>query len=170
MTPRNQLDNLIIRAMIDSDLPAVEALDKLSFSDPWPNGAFAYELKPGSPNICLVALKGSKEDTQDVIGVIVVWLIVDEAHIGTIAVHPDYRHLGVGRKLLAEALLQAAAHGAISSLLEVRAGNQAALALYYGLGYVAVGLRAGYYADNHKDALLLTWQTIDKAKLEALVR
>lgn len=169
MTPRKQLDNLTIRAMVETDLPAVEALDKLCFNDPWPNGAFAYELKPGSPNICLVALDDSSEDAQDVIGVIVVWLIVDEAHIGTVTVHPDYRHLGVGRKLLAEALLKATEQGAASSLLEVRAGNQAALALYYGLGFVAVGLRAGYYADNQEDALLLTWQVIDKAKLEALV-
>lgn len=167
MTPRNPLNNLVIRAMIDSDLPAVEALDQSSFNDPWPKGAFAYELKPGSPNICLVAVN---EDTRDVIGVIVVWLIVDEAHIGTIAAHSDYRHLGVGRKLLAEALLRAVDKGALSSLLEVRAGNQAALALYYGLGYEAVGLRAGYYADNHEDALLLTWHAIDKAKLEAIAR
>jgi ribosomal-protein-alanine N-acetyltransferase len=169
MTPKKTLSTLIIRAMVESDLLAVEALDRLCFNDPWPNGSYAYELKPGSPNVCLVAVDVSNEEVQNIIGVIVVWLIVDEAHIGTIAVNPDYRHLGVGRKLLAEALLRAVAQGAISSLLEVRAGNQAALALYYGLGYVTVGLRAGYYADNHEDALLLTWQSIDKAKLAELV-
>lgn len=170
MTPKKSPDRITIRAMVETDLDEVEALDKLCFSDPWPSGAYAYELKPGSTNVCLVALDGSKECGQQVVGVIIVWLIVDEAHIGTIAVHPDYRHLGIGRKLLAEALLKAVEQGAISSLLEVRAGNQSALALYYGLGFEAVGLRAGYYANNKEDALLLTWQAIDKAKLEALTR
>lgn len=169
MTPNKRPNRIIVRAMVETDLAEVEALDKLCFKDPWPSGSFAYELKPGSANICLVAVDTSDEEVQPLIGVIVVWLIVDEAHIGTIAVHPECRHLGVGRKLLAEALLKAVRQGAVSSLLEVRAGNQAALALYYGLGYEAVGLRAGYYADNHEDALLLTWHMIDKAKLKDIV-
>jgi len=169
MTPKRRLTNLTIRAMVVTDLADVEAIDRLSFNDPWPSGSFAYELRPGSKNICLVAIDNSEAEEQ-LVGVIIVWLIVDEAHVGTIAVHQNYRHQGIGRKLLAEALLQAAEQGAISSLLEVRAGNQAALALYFGLGYEAVGLRAGYYADNHEDALLLTWQNIDKQKLNAILR
>ena len=170
MTPKKRLTSITIRAMVETDLAEVEALDRLCFSDPWPSGSFAYELKPGSTNICLVAIDNLSEHILKLIGVIIVWIIVDEAHIGTIAVHPDYRHNGVGRRLLSEALLIAADRGAVSSLLEVRAGNHDALALYYGLGYEAVGLRAGYYADNHEDALLLTWQKIDKEKLATLIR
>ena len=170
MTPKKRLDRITIRAMVESDLVEVEVLDRLCFNDPWPAGAFAYELKPGSRNICLVALDNSEQEKPTLIGVIVVWLIVDEAHIGTLAVHPDYHHLGVGRMLLATALLEAVDQGARSSLLEVRAGNQAALSLYFGLGYEAVGLRAGYYADNHEDALLLTWKAIDTSKLKAIFR
>lgn len=170
MTATNNLSYWAIREMVEADLPQVEALDKLCFNDPWPSGSFLYELKPGSPNICLVATHPSTDNSEKIIGAIVVWIIVDEAHIGTIAVHPAFRHDGVGRELLASALLMAMNKGAVASLLEVRAGNSAALSLYYGLSYEAVGLRPGYYADNHEDALLLTWKKIDREKLEALVR
>ena len=165
MTPTGKFQKLTIRKMVESDLSAVEALDRASFNDPWPDGSFAYELKPGQPNLCLVAVVGENEQ---LVGAIVVWLIVDEAHIGTIAVDPEYRHHGVGLMLLATALLQAAELGATASLLKVRAGNTAALKLYYGLGYEAVGLRAGYYKDNHEDALLLTNPRLDIEKLKKI--
>jgi len=95
---------------------------------------------------------------------------VDEAHIATIAVHPDYRHRGIGRRLLAEGLLQAAEGGAVKSLLEVRAGNTEALHLYYGLGYKAVGLRPNYYQTEQEDALLLNLDPLDVEVLRNLMQ
>lgn len=137
------------------DIPQVAVLDHLSFADPWPQGSFEYELKASNYSLCLVAEDPDANEGQTIVGALVIWLIVDEAHIATIAVHPNYRHRGIGRRLLAEGLLQTADRGAVKSLLEVRSGNAEALHLYYGFGYKAVGLRPNYYQAEQEDALLL---------------
>ena len=162
----NSIENrIVIRRMAFEDLPQVEALDHVCFSDPWPENAFAYELRPGAPNICLVAVDPSLPAESDVIGVAIFWLIVDELHVGTIGVLESYRRRRVGLALIVEGLLEGSRQGAITSLLEVRAGNKAAQHLYLGLGYEIVGLRPRYYSDNHEDALLLTLPIIDPMKL-----
>ena len=150
-----------LRNMRADDIPQVAALDHLSFADPWPQGSFEYELKASNYSLCLVAEDPDAAEGQSIVAVLVIWLIVDEAHIATIAVHPDYRHRGIGRRLLAEGLLQAAERGAVKSLLEVRSGNTEALHLYYGLGYKAVGLRPNYYQTEQEDALLLDLEPLD---------
>lgn len=143
------------------DIPQVATLDQLSFADPWPQGSFEYELKANDYSLCLVAENPDAAESENVIGALVIWLIVDEAHIATIAVHPNYRHRGIGRWLLAEGLLQAAERGAVKSLLEVRSGNMEALHLYYGFGFKAVGLRPNYYQAEQEDALLLDLDPLD---------
>jgi len=152
------------------DLAQAAALDRLSFADPWPQGSFEYELKASNYSLCLVAEDPDAAEGQSIVAVLVIWLIVDEAHIATIAVHPDYRHRGIGRRLLAEGLLQAAEGGAVKSLLEVRAGNTEALHLYYGLGYKAVGLRPNYYQTEQEDALLLNLDPLDVEVLRNLMQ
>ena len=101
--------------MRTDDIPQVAALDHLSFADPWPQGSFEYELKANNYSLCLVAEDPGAVEGQNIVGALVIWLIVDEAHIATIAVHPGYRHRGIGRSLLAEGLLQAADRGAVKS-------------------------------------------------------
>jgi ribosomal-protein-alanine N-acetyltransferase len=142
------------------DLAMVSLLDQLSFNEPWPKNTFAYELTT-SYSICQVAI----DPDGTLVGVIVVWLVVDEAHIATIAVHPDHRQKGIGAGLLATALLIAAHRGAVSSLLEVRVSNQAALKLYERFGYKTTGVRKNYYQDNQEDALLLTLSELNKDQL-----
>ena len=159
-----------LRSMRADDIPQVAALDHLSFADPWPQGSFEYELKASNYSLCLVAEDPSSDEGQNIVGALVIWLIVDEAHIATIAVHPGYRHRGIGRRLLAEGLLQAAERGAAKSLLEVRAGNTEALHLYYGLGYKAVGLRPNYYQAEQEDALLLDLDPLDAKVLRNLIQ
>lgn len=80
-------------------------------------------------------------------------VIADEAELLTIAVHPDQRRRGLGRRLLAAFLNQAAANGAAAAFLEVAARNESALALYLEAGFRQVGRRSGYYTDA--DALIL---------------
>ena len=150
------------------DIPQVAALDDLSFADPWPQGSFEYELKANDYSLCLVAEDPDAAEGQTIVGALVIWLIVDEAHIATIAVHPNYRHRGVGRRLLAEGLLQAADRVAVKSLLEVRSGNTEALHLYYGFGFKAVGLRPNYYQAEQEDALLLDLDPLDMECLRNL--
>jgi len=70
---------------------------------------------------------------------------------------------------LAVALIDAYRVGASKAFLEARKNNQDALHLYYGFGFTAVGIRPGYYPDNHEDALLLTLEELDPSKLEKLI-
>jgi ribosomal-protein-alanine N-acetyltransferase len=84
------------------------------------------------------------------------WMIVDEIHIATIATHPDFRRRGIGQALLAHTLQAAMEEGAISSFLEVRESNDAALEMYRKFGYVESGRREGYYKDNDESAILMT--------------
>jgi ribosomal-protein-alanine N-acetyltransferase len=81
---------------------------------------------------------------------------VDEIHIATIAIHPDFRGHGLGEKLLLQVLKSAKEEGAVSSFLEVREGNNPAITLYRKFGYVESGRRKGYYKDNGEDAILMT--------------
>lgn len=156
--------DFIVRPMRQEDLTAVSDIDALCFEEPWPPRSFAYELTT-TYSVCLVAEGGDKQ----ILGAIVVWVIVDEAHIATIAVHPDHQNQGVGAVLLAEGLIRAAERGAVMSMLEVRVSNQPALALYYRFGYHLVGVREKYYQNNNEDALLLNLDQIDSDRLRNLI-
>jgi ribosomal-protein-alanine N-acetyltransferase len=157
-----------LRPMTLDDLAQVQCVDRETFNDPWPRDAFLYELKENEHSICWVAEVDDENDQKVIVGFVVVWLIVDEAHIGTLAVKPKFRGGGVGRRLLATALLESCQAGAQKSLLEVRLSNIHAQHLYYGLGFEVVGLRSGYYPDNHEDALLMTLKKLDEDKLMLL--
>lgn len=159
-----------LRRMTQADLPQVEALDRLSFRTPWPPGSFAYELRPDASSICLVAECADADAHSRIIGNVVIWLAADEAQVATLAVAPEYRGRGVARALLAAGLLEAWQLGARKSVLEVRVSNEAALHLYYGMGYKPVGLRPGYYEDTHEDALLLTLEEIQPEALQKLLK
>jgi ribosomal-protein-alanine N-acetyltransferase len=149
------------------DLPAVIALDKQSFTLPWPESSFQFEVEKNQAARCWVAeLPGQ---TPIIVGMIVVWLILDEVHIATIAVDPAKRGLHIGQRLLAYTLLDGIAKGAIKSFLEVRRGNQAARALYKKFGFQEVGVRKKYYSDNGEDAILLNLDPIDPNLLKTLL-
>ena len=152
--------NLSIRKMTLEDIPAVVALDQTSFSLPWPERSFRYEVAENPAARCWVT-----EIDQRLAAMLVGWLLVDEIHIATIATHPDFRRQGIGRRLLAHALQRAMDEGAQSSFLEVRASNLAAQELYRQFGYEATGLRKRYYKDNDEDAILMTLSALRREKL-----
>jgi ribosomal-protein-alanine N-acetyltransferase len=142
--------------MQPGDLPVVQSIDRLSFALPWPASAFEYELYENTASLTLVAEQTPPGDAPEVVGMAVVWLILDEAHIATIGVHPLHRRQGVGRRLLARALQLSQGRGAAAATLEVRAGNLGAQALYRQFGFEEVGRRPRYYRDNNEDAILMT--------------
>lgn len=137
--------------MTADDLEQVSALDRASFSLPWPPRSFAFEVKENPAARCWVA-----ESEGKIIGMVVAWFIVDEIHIATIATHPDFRRQKVGETLLAHTLRLAKEEGALTSFLEVRESNEAALRLYRKFGYEETGRREKYYADNGETAILMT--------------
>jgi [ribosomal protein S18]-alanine N-acetyltransferase len=162
------VESIVYRRMSVDDIVQVHDLDRLSFTMPWPERSYKYELTENANSALWVAEAGFG-DTHRVIAMIVVWLIVDEAHIGTLAVHPDYRRKGIARQLLAMALLDGIPRGMQTALLEVRRGNEPALALYRLFGFEVVSVRPRYYRDNNEDALLMTLKHLDSDKLQSLL-
>lgn len=140
-----------IRRMIEADVPAVHQIDHASFSLPWPERSFRFELTSNPTARCWVA-----ESDGQVAAMMIVWMIMDEAHIATIATHPEFRRQGIGRMLLVRGLKEAAQEGAVRAFLEVRAGNEAAQAMYRSLGFTEDGRRLRYYRDNGEDAILMS--------------
>jgi ribosomal-protein-alanine N-acetyltransferase len=155
--------NLYIRKMTLDDLPVVVELDRMSFSLPWPERSFRFELNDNASSRCWVA-----EMDGRVVGMLVGWLFVDELHVATIATHPEYRRQGIAQKLLAYTLQSAMREGAESSFLEVRAGNIAAQEMYRKFGYEEVGRRKRYYKDNDEDAILMNVEKISAGRLSEL--
>ena len=149
--------NMSIRKMTVEDVHVVSQLDRMSFSLPWPEHAFTYEVRDNSSARCFVA---ETEDKQ-VVGMIVSWVILDELHIATIAVHPDYRRQGIGERIITEALHDGYQAGTRHALLEVRAGNEAAQNLYRKFGFKVVGKRPKYYKDNGEDAILMNLEDLE---------
>ena len=152
--------NLRIRKMTVDDVPVVVELDRKSFSLPWPERSFRFELTDNPASRCWVADLDGK-----VVAMIVVWLLVDEAHVANIATHPEYRRQGIGKKLLAHALRHMMQDGARSSFLEVRESNIAAQEMYRKFGYEATGRRRHYYRDNDEDAILMSLGSLDSERL-----
>jgi ribosomal-protein-alanine N-acetyltransferase len=140
---------ILIRPMTADDLQTVESIDRRSFPLPWPAGAYRYELEHNELARCWVADADGR-----VAGSLVGWLVLDEYQIATLSVDPGRRREGIGKALLAAALDAAQAEGAVRFTLEVRAGNDAAQALYLAFGFTMTGVSPGRYADG-EDAILM---------------
>ena len=99
-------------------------------------------------------------ERQPVVGYGGLWLMVDEAHISTLASHPHWRGRGIGELLLLAMLDGAAEIGGNVVTLEVRVSNISAQKLYRKYGFEVVGRRKGYYSDNGEDAFIMTTPAI----------
>jgi [ribosomal protein S18]-alanine N-acetyltransferase len=152
--------NVVIRRMTLEDVPAVHEIDTLSFSLSWSERSFRFELIENPVSRCWVAESGGH-----VVAMLVLWLIIDEAHIATIATHPDFRRQGIAEQLMITALLMARSEGAVKAFLEVRAGNADALALYKKYGFMVAGVRRHYYKDNNEDAILMNLEDLNSLEV-----
>jgi ribosomal-protein-alanine N-acetyltransferase len=148
---RQETAEILIRKMNFNDLPVVLKIDRMSFPMPWPERSYRYELtKNPASNLLVAEIDGVSPN--EVIGFVGCWLIADEVHISTIAVHPFYRRQGVGEKLLLTVLDWAVDQGAKIATLEVRISNQIAIDLYKKQGFIIERKKTGYYRDNNEDA------------------
>ncbi len=105
-------------------------------------------------------------ESAAIIGFAGLWLMVDEAHITTIAVHPAHRGLHVGELLLNSLVGIAYEIGARTVTLEVRVSNTVAQNLYRKYGFEVAGLRRRYYSDNDEDAYIMTTPEIHSPAYE----
>ncbi len=140
-------------------IDAVMAIERLSNPSPWSVESFRSELA-NPQSVFLVALSGS-----EAVGFGGIWLVVDEAHVTTLAVHPDYRRSGVGRLLMNELLSRAKQAGMTCSTLEVRSQNEPAIELYESLGYRRTATRKRYYPNND-DATVMWLEDLDIPQVE----
>ena len=142
---------VVVEPMRIEDVAAVHEIERLSFRTPWPAYAFEQELKGNRLARYVVARASDR-----VVGFAGIWMMVDEAHITTFSVHPEWRRQQIGRQLLLNLAEVSAAIGARRMTLEVRASNLAAQGLYRAFGFEVAGRRPGYYTDDGEDALIMT--------------
>lgn len=136
--------------MLPDHIDQVIEIETLSFPIPWTRRAFFFELTENDFAFYIVAVINGR-----VVGYAGMWLVLDEAHITNVAMHPDYRGNGNGRALLTELLTRAAVLGAVRISLEVRVSNRAARDLYRSVGFIDMGTRRKYYSDNDEDAIIM---------------
>ena len=141
---------VLIRPMMEIDLPEVAAVELRSYAFPWSENIFRDCLRVGYTCRAL-DLAGR------VIGYGVMSVGAGEAHILNVCVRDEFRNLGFGRRLLEHLLERAAAAGVAEAFLEVRPSNLAAIRLYQRLGFEQIGIRRGYYQapDGREDAIVL---------------
>jgi ribosomal-protein-alanine N-acetyltransferase len=156
--------SLVVRKMTVEDVPAAHAIDVSSFTLPWPERSFRFEVTDNPAARCWVA-----EMDGQVVGMLVLWMIVDEAHIASLATHTEFRRRGIAKQLLVEALDNAYSEGARTAFLEVRASNEAARRMYQNFGFEEVGRRERYYKDNNEDAILMTLKRLPLAPIFRLL-
>ena len=155
---------VLIEPMRLEDLEAVHRIELASFSSPWPPNAYRSELETNRLASYLVA-----RIDGEIVAYGGMWLMVDEAHITTFAIHPAWRRHRIGERLLVTLLDVSIARHAREATLEVRLSNVAARRLYEKYGFKPVGLRPRYYSDNGEDALIMTTEPLSDPRLRARI-
>jgi ribosomal-protein-alanine N-acetyltransferase len=148
--PADSPRRLEISAMTLSDIAAVLRIETLSFVSSWPPNAFANEI---NENKLAHYYVGRLDGTIVAYGGI--WVIMEDSHVTTIAVHPDLRGRNYGEEMLLHLLERAIDQGASWITLEVRESNESAQNLYKKYGFTVVSTRRGYYSDNNENALVM---------------
>jgi len=121
---------------------------------PWTPQMFLQELQREQAHIEVLRRDADKQ----VVGFINHWVVLDELHLLNVAILPEERRRGHARRLVEHMLAFALSSQCRLVMLEVRRSNEAALAMYRSFGFSSVGMRPGYYADNHEDAILMNLQ------------
>ena len=157
--PAERPDRLSIERMTAADIPAVTRIERASFSTIWPSDAFYNEL---STNKLAHYFVGRFEDRVVAYGGI--WVILEDSHVTTLAVDPEYRGRRFGEVLLLRLIDEAIERGAAWMTLEVRESNTVAQKLYRKYGFTTVTMRTGYYSDDNQSALIM-WAGSLKSEL-----
>jgi len=129
-------------------LPEILNIERSSFPDPWSENMFREEMKEDGRRIFLVL-----ENDGKVAGYALGWVVLDEFHLGNIAVVAEKRRSGYGRRLLEEILKQVYQLGCRMASLEVRSSNKSAIELYETFGFRPIAIRKKYY--QNEDALVM---------------
>lgn len=162
------MSNVKIRKMQKNDIDQIMGIESVSYGEFfWPDRAFTTEIENELGNYFV-----AENEQGEIIGYAGFWLILDEAHITTIAVRPDCRRQGLGEKLLQKLIDTGYEKNAKWFTLEVRASNIAAQNMYYKYNFKSLGLRKKYYQDDDEDAMIMwtenIWSSSFKNSFEGL--
>src|SRR5512136_1303420 len=184
---------LVVEPMPPVHIPAIMEIERASFTLPWPESAYHYELTQNDlahyyvlgPRLSppppvrptgwrrlwqtLRPAPGAEASSPIAWGYGGFWLMYDEAHISTLGVRPEWRGRGWGELLLLTMLEEAHRLRARVATLEVRVSNMPAQSLYLKYRFEQVGRRKGYYADNREDALIMTTPALAAPDYQALM-
>jgi [ribosomal protein S18]-alanine N-acetyltransferase len=179
---------LTLRHMAVEDIPEVLVIDAASFTPPWPDRSYRFEINESNVSYMLVLEQpaqrpvrglrrlwknllgdnGATEEATMVVGYGGLWKIADEAHVSTIATHPEYRGRKFGEIMLAGMIQRAITLQAGYIVLEVRVSNTVAQNLYYKYGFELQATKKNYYHHDREDAyemhLYLTEAAIEQFK------
>ncbi|HHX38620.1 MAG TPA: ribosomal protein S18-alanine N-acetyltransferase [Armatimonadetes bacterium] len=147
------------------DLDDVLRIERASYPTPWRPETFRYEICD-NPNAHYVVARAHFPEGPVTVGYAGMWLIIDEAHITTIAVDPNYRGLKIGERLLLTLLTAATQKGACRATLEVRESNLVAQRLYLKYHFGAAGMRRGYYTDSGENAIIMWIENLHDPRLQ----
>ncbi|MCC5912276.1 MAG: ribosomal protein S18-alanine N-acetyltransferase [Clostridiaceae bacterium] len=153
------MEDIHIRKMKATDIKDVLVVENACFSTPWTKNAFEMEIKKNKLAIYLVATIEDK-----VVGYGGMWLVVDEAHITNVAVHPEYQGKKIGEAIVKGLTREAEEKGSERMTLEVRKSNIPAQNLYKKIQFIMCGIRPSYYSDNGEDALIM-WKELEKTSM-----
>ena len=171
----------VVEPMTLADLDQVMVIERLAFSAPWSLQAYRYELLKNEYSTMLVIrqaapLRGRSQSMLSFLGLVRpnsvrgyggFWLLVDEVHVSTIAVHPKWQGRGLGELLLVSLLDEGTRLGASNATLEVRVSNLPAQGLYRKYGFSVVSRQNRYYADDNEDAYLMSTPLFETPEFQA---
>ncbi len=141
-----------MRKMEEEDLPSVVEIENLSYPNPWREMTFRGEIYNQPLSFPFVIVHKFQ---RRIIGYIIFWCMKDRAQINNIAVHPDFRRMGIAEAVMRQVLDQIKKAGAGLVTLEVRPSNVAARSLYNKLDFEVLGIKENYYHDPEEDALVM---------------
>ncbi len=141
---------MTIRNMTAEDIKAVAEIEQTCFSHPWSENSIRESFENHCNHFYIADVQGENA------GYIGVSVMADEGYILNVAVLPQFRGQGVGRKLVEKVLDMAKESNLVFVTLEVRISNETAINLYTKAGFEKVGERKNYYSNPTENALLLT--------------
>lgn len=163
----DRVEDIDIVPMRRRHLRAVLRIENEVYDNPWSQGLYTSELSTPTGRCYRIARAGTR-----LVGYGGSMYVVDEAHITTLAVHPDHQGRRIGSRLLLELARAAVAASMTSLTLEVGSSNLAAQALYRRFGLAPAGIRRGYYEASGEDAIVMWAEEIDQpaygARLDAI--
>jgi ribosomal-protein-alanine N-acetyltransferase len=148
---------LAVGPLEDRHLDEVVAIEAAVYPRPWSLATFREELARDDRRYLVALVDDDGRGDVEVAGYAGLAVLVDEAHVLTVAVAPAWQRRGIGARLVDALLAEAVAAGVGAVTLEVRASDEATQRLYRRAGFAAAGVRPGYYADDGDDAVLMWW-------------